>query len=124
RDGRAPAVYDDPAALGAQGPISAGVATDLLRAPQPQPIVFVALHGPFGEDGTIQGMLQAAGLAYTGAGVTASAIGMDKAVFKRLTRGIGLPVVDWVEVRASRWQADPTAVLAQLEEFAAADGSG
>src|SRR5439155_920568 len=70
RDGRAPAVYDDPAALGAQGPISAGVATDLLRAPQPQPIVFVALHGPFGEDGTIQGMLQAAGLAYTGAGVT------------------------------------------------------
>ncbi len=122
RDGRAPAVYDDPAALGAQGPISAGVATDLLRAPQPQPIVFVALHGPFGEDGTIQGMLQAAGLAYTGAGVTASAIGMDKAVFKRLARGLGLPVVDWREISQSRWDAGQDAVLADLTAFA--EGTG
>ena len=62
--------------------------------------MFIALHGPFGEDGTVQAMLEAAGLAYTGSGVTASALGMDKAVFKRLVRGIGLPVVDWLEVRA------------------------
>jgi D-alanine-D-alanine ligase len=49
---------------------------------------------------------------------------MDKAVFKRLVRGIGLPVVDWLEVRADRWQAHPDAVLAQLEAFAAGGESG
>jgi D-alanine-D-alanine ligase len=124
RGDRAAGAYDDPAALDAEGPVSAGAAMDRLTSSTPRPLVFIALHGPFGEDGTVQAMLDAAGLAYTGSGVTASAIGMDKAVFKRLTRGIGLPVVDWVEVRASRWQADPTAVLAQLEAFAAADGSG
>ena len=62
--------------------------------------MFIALHGPFGEDGTVQALLEAAGLAYTGSGVAASALGMDKALFKRLVRGIGLPVVDWREVRA------------------------
>ena len=102
RDGRAPAAYDDPAALGATGPSSAATALDRLAAASPAPVVFVALHGPFGEDGTAQAMLEAAGVAYTGSGVTASALGMDKAIFKRLVRGIGLPVVDWREVRAAR----------------------
>jgi len=69
-------------------------------------------------------MLDSAGLAYTGSGVTASALGMDKAVFKRLVRGIGLPVVDWLEVRAERWQGDPAAVLAELESFAGGTESG
>ncbi|HKF85053.1 MAG TPA: hypothetical protein VKB30_04645, partial [Candidatus Limnocylindrales bacterium] len=62
------------------------------------------------------------GLAYTGAGVTASAIGMDKAVFKRLIRGLGLPVTDWREVRSARWMRDPDGVLAELEAFATATG--
>ncbi len=84
--------------------------------------MFVALHGPFGEDGTVQALLEAAGLAYTGSGVTASALGMDKAVFKRLARGIGLPVADWREVRAARWAADRAAVLAELEAFAGGTG--
>ena len=57
------------------------------------PVVAIALHGPFGEDGTVQALLEAAGLAYTGSGVAASAIGMDKRLFKRLCRGIGLPVI-------------------------------
>ena len=52
-------------------------------------------------------MLEAAGLAYTGSGVAASALGMDKALFKRMCRGLGLPVVDWREVRAARWRDDP-----------------
>ena len=69
--------------------------------------MFIALHGPFGEDGTVQALLEAAGLAYTGSGVAASAIGMDKALFKRICRGIGLPVVDWREVRADAWAAIP-----------------
>ena len=72
-------------------------------------MVFIALHGPFGEDGTVQALCEAAGLAYTGSGVTASAIGMDKAVFKRLIRGLGLPVMDWREVRVARWARDPAA---------------
>jgi D-alanine-D-alanine ligase len=54
--------------------------------------------------------------------VTASALGMDKAIFKRLARGIGLPVADWREVRAARWAADRAAVLVELEAFAAGTG--
>jgi D-alanine-D-alanine ligase len=122
RDGRPGSAYDDPRALGGEGPLTAGAALDRLAAADPAPLVFVALHGPFGEDGTVQAMLEAAGLAYTGSGVTASALGMDKAVFKRLVRGIGLPVVDWLEIRQARWGADPAAVLAELAAFAAGTG--
>jgi D-alanine-D-alanine ligase len=59
---------------------------------------------------------------YTGSGVAASALGMDKTLFKRLCRGIGLPVPDWRDVRLARWRADPDAVLAELEAFAAGTG--
>jgi D-alanine-D-alanine ligase len=117
-----PADYDDPAALGADGPLATGAALDRLAATEPRPVCFIALHGPFGEDGTVQALLEAAGLCYTGSGVTASAIGMDKAVFKRLVRGLGLPVVDWREIRADRWAADPATVLAELEAFAGGTG--
>jgi D-alanine-D-alanine ligase len=120
----APAAYDNPAALGAAGPQTAGAAVDRLADRDPAPVVFIALHGPFGEDGTVQALLEAAGLAYTGSAVTASALGMDKAIFKRLARGIGLPVADWREVRAARWRADRDAVLAELESFAAGTGDG
>jgi D-alanine-D-alanine ligase len=122
RSDRAPAAYDDPAALGAEGPLRVGQALDRLATAAPRPLVFVALHGPFGEDGVVQGLLESAGLVYTGAGVAASALGMDKALFKRLARGLGLPVVDWREVSAAHWQREPAAVLAELEAFAAATG--
>ncbi|HET9456976.1 MAG TPA: D-alanine--D-alanine ligase family protein [Candidatus Limnocylindrales bacterium] len=122
RGDRPAAAYDDPARLGAGGPAAASAALEALAAADPQPVVFVALHGPFGEDGTVQAMLEAAGLPYTGSGVTASALGMDKAIFKRLVRGIGLPVADWREVRATRWRDDRPAVLAELEAFAAGTG--
>jgi D-alanine-D-alanine ligase len=122
RDDRAPADYDDPVVVSATGPEAVGAAVDRLAAATPQPVVFIALHGPFGEDGTVQALLEAAGVAYTGSGVTASALGMDKAVFKRLARGIGLPVADWREVRAARWAADRAGVLAELEAFAGGTG--
>ncbi len=124
REGRPQATYDEPAALAAIGPRPAAESVGELAAPDagPRPVVFLALHGPFGEDGTVQALCEAAGLAYTGSGVTASAIGMDKAIFKRLVRGLGLPVVDWVEVRASRWAREPEAVLAHLDAFASAGG--
>jgi D-alanine-D-alanine ligase len=67
-------------------------------------------------------MLDAAGLAYTGSGVAASALGMDKALFKRMMRGIGLPIVDWREVRATRWASARDAVLTELDAFAGGTG--
>jgi D-alanine-D-alanine ligase len=119
RDDRPAAAYDDPPALGAQGPLQVGAAIDRLAGAHPSPVVAIALHGPFGEDGTIQALLEAADLAYTGSGVAASALGMDKALFKRLCRGIGLPVGDWREIRHVRWLADPGAVRAELDAFTA-----
>jgi D-alanine-D-alanine ligase len=122
REDRPAAAYDDPATLEAEGPISVGAALDRLAATRPAPVVAIALHGPFGEDGTLQALLEAAGLAYTGSGIAASAIGMDKTIFKRITRGIGLPVVDWREIHALRWASDPSVVRAELEAFAAGTG--
>jgi len=119
RGDRPATAYDDPAALGGAGPVRVGAALDQLAAMDPQPVVFIGLHGPFGEDGTIQAMLDAAGLAYTGAGVAASALGMDKALFKQMCRGLGLPVVDWREVTAGRWAADREAVEREMTAFAA-----
>src|SRR5436853_1809833 len=66
RGDRPSAAYDDPTALDAEGPLSAGMAVDRLMSSTPPPLAFIALHGPFGEDGTVQAMLDAAGLAYTG----------------------------------------------------------
>ena len=73
-----------------------------------------SIHGPFGEDGTLQGFLELAGIPYTGAGVMASAVAMDKVVFKDLMRGHGLPVVDFTWFRRSGWTDDPDAVLADI----------
>jgi D-alanine-D-alanine ligase len=81
--------------------------------------VVIGLHGPFGEDGTVQALLEAAGLAYTGSGVAASALGMDKALFKRMCRGLGIPVVDWREVRDTRWRTDRSGVRREMAAFAA-----
>ncbi len=124
RGERPPAAYDDPASLGGTGPLGAGEAVAEMAGTRPRPVVFVALHGPYGEDGTIQAILEVAGLAYTGSGVAASAIGMDKPLFKRIARGAGLPVLDWVEVERAAWEADRGAVLADLDRLAAATPGG
>ena len=83
-------------------------------------VAFLVLHGPFGEDGTLQGFLEMADIPYTGAGVLASAVAMDKVVFKDVMRGHHLPVVDYVWFRRREWQADPgrvrETVLASLGE--------
>jgi len=77
-------------------------------------VAFLVLHGPFGEDGTLQGFLEMAGIAYTGAGVLASAVAMDKVVFKDLMRGHGLPVVDYAWFRRNAWRDGPERVLRQV----------
>ena len=73
-------------------------------------VVWIMLHGPRGEDGTIQGLLELAGLPYVGAAVLASAIGMDKAAMKDMFRAHGLPVVDYLVVKRHEWRRDPAAV--------------
>jgi len=75
-------------------------------------VVFPALHGTFGEDGTLQGLLDLADLPYVGAGVLGSSVGMDKDVMKRLCRERGLPVVDYVAVR--RHYANPQLIAETL----------
>src|SRR5208282_2465493 len=67
-------------------------------------VVFPVLHGTFGEDGTVQGLLELAGLPYVGAGVLASAVGMDKDVQKRLFEQAKLPIVPFVAVQRSEWE--------------------
>lgn len=77
-------------------------------------VIFPVLHGTFGEDGTIQGLLEIAGIPYVGAGVLGSAIGMDKDVMKRLLRDAGIPVGDFRAVRRERFDAQPQQVLEEL----------
>src|SRR5690554_6131994 len=78
-------------------------------------VIFPVLHGPYGEDGTIQGLLELASLPYVGAGVAASAAAMDKAFMRALFAQAGLPLLAWEFVLHYEWQADPEAVQAKLE---------
>lgn len=110
--------YDAPRALGAEGPFSAGAALDQLRSRRRPPVCWLALHGPFGEDGAVQALCESAGLAYTGSGVAASAVGMDKALFKRLVGALGMPIVPWLEVHARDHARDARGVSARLGAFA------
>jgi D-alanine-D-alanine ligase len=78
-------------------------------------VVFPVLHGTFGEDGTVQGLLELADLPYVGAGVLASAVGMDKDVMKRLFRDAGLPVVPWELILREDWEKHAAAVRKRIE---------
>ena len=78
-------------------------------------VVFPLVHGPYGEDGTLQGLLVLAGVPYVGAGVLGSAAGMDKAVAKTLFAARGLPVTSYAVVRAAQWDAGESTVLDDLE---------
>ena len=78
-------------------------------------VIFPVLHGPYGEDGTIQGLLELANVPYVGAGVLASAVGMDKAMMKVVFAARGLPVCPYRVVLRHEWAADPTAIAADLE---------
>ena len=79
-------------------------------------VAFLVVHGPFGEDGTLQGFLELAGIPYVGAGVLASAVAMDKVVFKDLMRGHDLPVVDYTWFRRNAWHREPAHVVREVAE--------
>jgi D-alanine-D-alanine ligase len=77
-------------------------------------VIFPVLHGPYGEDGTVQGLLELANVPYVGAGVLGSAVGMDKAVMKTLFAAAGLPIVPHLVVLRPDWQRDARAVTARV----------
>lgn len=79
-------------------------------------VFFPVLHGPFGEDGTVQGLLELGGLPYVGSGVMASAVAMDKAMMKVAFAAWGLPMVPHVVVRHDEWEASPETVTAMVAE--------
>ena len=80
-------------------------------------LVFPILHGPWGEDGTIQGMLELVDLPYVGSGVLASSLGMDKHFTKTVLQQAGIPVAPWRTVSAYEWRTDKDAVRATAEEL-------
>ena len=80
-------------------------------------VVFPVMHGPFGEDGSLQGLLEMAGVPYVGSGVLGSAVGMDKAVQKVLCRAAGIPVVPHEVVYEREWEEDPEAVEARAQHL-------
>ena len=79
-------------------------------------VIFPVLHGPYGEDGTIQGLLELIGVPYVGCGVTGSAVGMDKGLMKAAFAAYDLPQVRYRLVTRAQWQAAPAQVIRELEE--------
>ncbi len=78
-------------------------------------VVFPVLHGPYGEDGTVQGLLELAGIPYVGSGVVGSALGMDKAVFKAVMQAHGLPVLPYILITRRQWEGARAATLDAIE---------
>ncbi|GAA2963042.1 MULTISPECIES: D-alanine--D-alanine ligase family protein [Streptomycetaceae] len=85
-------------------------------------VVFPVLHGPYGEDGTLQGLLELSGVPYVGAGVLASAVGQDKEYMKRVFTSFGLPVGPYEVVRPREWESDRPVARKRIMEFAADHG--
>ena len=115
QDGKLPELTDDTGeAMLMRGPVGSEIAVRrqaALTALGPVDVAFALLHGPFGEDGTIQGLFEMMGTRYVGAGVLASAIGMDKTVMKLVLAASGLPVGPFVSITPAEWQLDPAACL-------------
>jgi D-alanine-D-alanine ligase len=78
-------------------------------------VVIPILHGTYGEDGTVQGLLELAGLPYVGAGVVGSAVGMDKAIFKYVMTANGIPVLPWLLAIVTAWEKNPSAIIREIE---------
>jgi D-alanine-D-alanine ligase len=102
-----------PGASGISGPPASGRLPGSLSSVD---VVFPVLHGPFGEDGTIQGMLELAGIPYVGSGVLASAVGMDKLTMKKIFAHHGLPQVDWLGITRKEWEDDGGNSVRRIED--------
>lgn len=106
-----------PAGSGGQPLLELAADGSDARSLGPIDVVFPVLHGPFGEDGTIQGLLEMANIPYVGCGVLASAAGMDKDMMKKVLVSAGLPVGPYVGVSARRWQLERDDVLAEIRKL-------
>jgi D-alanine-D-alanine ligase len=100
---------------GEQAVVPATQAFSILDSQASIDVVFPVLHGPMGEDGTVQGLLELAGVPYVGCGVAASAVGMDKALMKAAFAAAGLPLLPWLLVRRGELEADAEAVYGRVE---------
>jgi D-alanine-D-alanine ligase len=98
------------------GPLIPVPKTEAADSLGPIDVIFPVLHGTFGEDGTVQGLLELAGIPYVGAGVLGSAVGMDKDVMKRLFRERGLPIVPYLAVRRVDILVNPRPVCLAVEK--------
>jgi D-alanine-D-alanine ligase len=78
-------------------------------------VIFPVLHGPYGEDGTIQGLLELANIPYVGAGVAASAISMDKDLMKIIFKQKSLPILNWLTIKRKKWQKDKKEILSLIQ---------
>ena len=105
------AIFGDPSH---QGLVSID-ANGLPQSSEPLDVVFPLLHGPYGEDGTIQGLLEMANVPYVGCGVLASACGMDKVVMKSLFKNAGLPICKYIWFLRSDWRGNPDNVIRRLK---------
>jgi D-alanine-D-alanine ligase len=121
KDGRWALAGDVPKALSAaevhrqtEGTALQPIEPTAALAPSRIDVVFPVLHGPYGEDGTVQGLLELANIPYVGAGVLGSAVGMDKAVMKTLFAAHGLPMVPHLTVMRREWQSDPGTITSRV----------
>jgi D-alanine-D-alanine ligase len=80
-------------------------------------LIFPILHGPYGEDGTVQGLLELAGLPYVGSGVVGSAVAMDKVIFKKVMQAEGLPILPYLLLLRSEWDQDPNGAIERVESL-------
>lgn len=79
-------------------------------------VIFPVLHGTYGEDGSLQGLLDMANVPYVGSGVLGAALGMDKEKMKLIFQSVGLPIVDYLAIRRNRWEREPTSILEMIEQ--------
>src|SRR5581483_2040371 len=79
-------------------------------------VIFPVLHGTYGEDGSLQGLLDMANIPYVGCGVLGAALGMDKEKMKMIFHSVGLPIVDYVVFRRNEWERSPETIMNALEQ--------
>jgi D-alanine-D-alanine ligase len=79
-------------------------------------VIFPVLHGPYGEDGTVQGLLELADIPYVGAGVAASAVSMDKDLMKTIFQQKGLPILKWLTIKRKDWHRDKEKILSLIQD--------
>lgn len=112
--GRDIAILGDPSYKGLVS-LESSPTSNSFRAPLSLEVVLPVLHGPFGEDGTLQGLLEMANIPYVGCGVLASACGMDKVTMKALFRDAGLPICRYLWFLRSQWLTDQTQVIRRIQ---------